>query len=201
MSKTARNFFLVFVLLCSVLTFFGVKPKIAKAATIPILKPNAGLNNYQLSMPANIQGFRYVFGDLDGDGKDEVIVGGTVLNGDGTKRWSLKDRGYGYMDLVQPGDHRPGNGMAEIYYLAVETTRGSFDGGSNPIVVDQNGSTVWENWSVYYCDHNARGWAGDVTGDGLAEFYADDHTYDVCPDDGSIPKASYDNQGNVFDRI
>jgi len=138
--------------------------------------------------------------DLDADGKDEVIVGGTVLNGDGTKRWSLKDRGYGYMDLVQPGDHRPGNGMSEIYYLAVETPRNIWPGGSNPIVVDQNGNTVWENWSVYFCDHNARGWAADVTGDGLSEFYAEDHTYDVCPDDGSIPKASYDNYGNVFDR-
>ncbi len=144
----------------------------------------------------NYAGHMIIPFDLDGNGTDEVIAGGVVLNGDGSKRIDMPSRGYGYMDMVQPGDLITGNGKNEIYYLATSSPLGQ----SHPLVVDQNGTIIWTNTDVFFCDHNARGWAADVFPSLFGnEFYAEDHTYELCGD-GKIPKGIYNEAGELIDQ-
>lgn len=51
--------------------------------------------------------------DVDGDGKDEVVLGGLVLNSDGTVRYSLN---RGHVDHIYVADMTPANPGKEIYW-------------------------------------------------------------------------------------
>jgi rhamnogalacturonan endolyase len=56
--------------------------------------------------------------DVDGDGTDEVFDGTTVLNGDGTVRWSIYRE---HPDIVAIKRFLPGSKKRQVYY-AVEST-------------------------------------------------------------------------------
>jgi len=55
--------------------------------------------------------------DLDGDGRDEVLLGSAVLDDDGSPMWST---GLGHPDYAYIGDHVPSRPGLEVYY-GVET--------------------------------------------------------------------------------
>lgn len=52
-------------------------------------------------------------GDVDGDGKDEVIIGGVALDHNGKPLWSIN---LGHLDHIHLGELNPGNDGLEIYY-------------------------------------------------------------------------------------
>ena len=54
-------------------------------------------------------------GDIDNDGKDEVIIGGIALDHNGKPKWSLK---LGHLDHIHLGELDPRNDGLEIYYGA-----------------------------------------------------------------------------------
>ena len=51
--------------------------------------------------------------DLDGDGRDEVVLGSVVLDDNGVPLWTT---GLGHPDHVYIGDHNPARPGLEIYY-------------------------------------------------------------------------------------
>jgi rhamnogalacturonan endolyase len=53
--------------------------------------------------------------DMDGDGRDEVVIGSSVLDDDGTPLWST---GYGHIDQCFVGDIDPSRPGLEMFYTA-----------------------------------------------------------------------------------
>ncbi|HYO81697.1 MAG TPA: SUMF1/EgtB/PvdO family nonheme iron enzyme [Bryobacteraceae bacterium] len=94
--------------------------------------------------------------DVDGDGRDEVFDGTTVLNGDGTMRWSIYRE---HPDIVAVKHIIPGRKGRQVFY-AVES---SVHAGA--YVVDAaTGKIIWKSnreddarWS-----HAHTGWAADI---------------------------------------
>lgn len=74
--------------------------------------------------------------DLDGDGRDEIILGSAVLDDDGKPLWSA---GLGHPDHCYLGDIDPLRPGLEIYY-GVETRRAS---GGMCLVDAPTGKTLW----------------------------------------------------------
>lgn len=66
-------------------------------------------------------------GDIDSDGKDEVIVGAFALDHDGTPLWSLE---RGHVDHIHLGDLVPNSPGLELYY---GTEQGHKSGGMGMI--------------------------------------------------------------------
>jgi hypothetical protein len=93
--------------------------------------------------------------DFDGDGRDEILYGGTVINPDGSKRFALPEiSGEGHVDMAQPGDLVPGNGRTEVFYCAEQ--RGT------TLMVDQEGSVLWRDSGTDFGGHCHTGWAANV---------------------------------------
>ncbi len=82
--------------------------------------------------------------DVNDDGREEVIFGGTCINHDGTPRWSLLDHGdYYHVDFVQYADINPTNPGWEVYY-AIETPHVEEDCDTGTILVDADtGAMLW----------------------------------------------------------
>lgn len=105
--------------------------------------------------------------DLDGDGKEEVIFGGTIVKPDGTKLWSLFDLyGYGHVDVATPGDLLPDRPGSEIFFCVewggkrVKRPDGTqYIPGSALMVRAEDGSVIWE----YKATHMHSGWACNVS--------------------------------------
>jgi hypothetical protein len=97
--------------------------------------------------------------DVDGDGRDEVFNGTTLLNPDGTLRWSIYRE---HPDIVAVKRILPGTKERQVYF-AVET---SMHAGA--YVVDaKTGRVIWKvnreddpRWS-----HAHIGWAADIRED------------------------------------
>ena len=94
--------------------------------------------------------------DVDGDGKDEVFDGTTVLNGDGRMRWSIYRE---HPDIVAIKHILPGSKKRQVFY-AVES---SVHAGAYVVDAD-TGSIIWKSnreddprWS-----HAHTGWASDI---------------------------------------
>lgn len=94
--------------------------------------------------------------DLNMDGRDEVIFGGTIINPDGTKYWSLLDlRGQGHVDIAAPGDHVPSNSGPEIYFM---TERPNGMQSNYVMMVSGDGKILWEKKGT----HVDQGWCANV---------------------------------------
>lgn len=94
--------------------------------------------------------------DVDGDGKDEVFDGTTVLNGDGTMRWSIYRE---HPDIVSVKRFLPETKKRQVFY-AVES---SVHAGAYLVDADK-GKILWKSnreddprWS-----HAHTGWAADI---------------------------------------
>ncbi|MBN2448745.1 MAG: hypothetical protein JXR77_00065 [Lentisphaeria bacterium] len=74
--------------------------------------------------------------DIDGDGRDEVILGSAVLDDNGVPLWST---GRGHPDAAYLADITPGNPGLELAYV-METRQSS--GGLN-VVDARTGKTLW----------------------------------------------------------
>ena len=75
--------------------------------------------------------------DVDGDGSDEIILGSSVLDNDGTELWST---GLGHPDHCYVGDFDPDNKGLEIYY-GIETRKPN---GNGMCLVDAStGQILW----------------------------------------------------------
>jgi rhamnogalacturonan lyase-like protein len=103
--------------------------------------------------------------DLNGDGKEEVIFGGTVLSPNGAALWKLEETiagsNYGHVDTVVPGDLLPngllpnGSPKNEIYYT-VEIPNHD----SAAVMVDaMTGAEIWSEFGR----HVHEGWAANVS--------------------------------------
>ena len=94
--------------------------------------------------------------DVNGDGRDEVLLGTTVLNPDGTLRWSIYRE---HPDIVAVNRFLPGRPGRQVYY-AVESNvhAGAYlvDAASGAIVwkVNREDDPRWR--------HAHTGWAADI---------------------------------------
>jgi len=75
--------------------------------------------------------------DMDGDGRDEVLLGSACLDDDGTARWTT---GRGHPDGAHLGDLLPSHPGLEVFYC-VETPQ-RIDGGLY-MVEAATGKTIW----------------------------------------------------------
>ena len=94
--------------------------------------------------------------DVDGDGRDEVFDGTTLLNPDGTVRWSIY---RGHPDIVSINHILPGSKDRQVFY-GVETAvhAGAY------LVDAKSGKTIWKlnceddpRWT-----HAHMGWVADI---------------------------------------
>ncbi|MDZ4801774.1 MAG: hypothetical protein SGI92_26755 [Bryobacteraceae bacterium] len=97
--------------------------------------------------------------DIDGDGKDEIINGTTVLGGDGKLRWSIYRE---HPDIVAVKHILPGSKHRQVFY-AVES---SVHAGAY-LVDAPTGKIIWKSnretdprWS-----HAHTGWVADILAD------------------------------------
>ncbi len=96
--------------------------------------------------------------DVDGDGRDELVIGSAVLDDDGKGLWTTE---MGHPDICYVGDIDPANPGLEVYY-GMET-RQKTDG---MCVVDAaTGKKLWTHKEPTYHLHG-QGMAGDI----LAEY-------------------------------
>ena len=117
-----------------------------------------------------------VVGDLDRDGKDEIVYGAAALNSDGTVRYST-GLGYGYAAYV--GDFDPDHAGLEVWaihsdyddaeYIAeFRDDKGNIIFGDKPTLIKENGRAMvadidstsrgYEMWSYIVNDiHSAKG--------------------------------------------
>jgi rhamnogalacturonan endolyase len=75
--------------------------------------------------------------DVDGDGRDEIVLGSVVLDDNGTALWST---GYGHPDKCFISDIDPERPGLEIFYASEEW----YDNGNGICLVDaRTGETIW----------------------------------------------------------
>jgi rhamnogalacturonan endolyase len=75
--------------------------------------------------------------DVDGDGRDEVVLGAVVIDDNGTALWST---GYGHPDKVFVTDIDPTRPGLEIAYIQEDW---NFDGNGVNIVDAKTGEKIW----------------------------------------------------------
>ena len=91
--------------------------------------------------------------DLDGDGRDEIILGGAVLDDDGKPLWST---GCGHPDFLYVGDLMPQNPGLEV--LTIYETANARGG-----ITCADGKTGRVLWALDApSKHIHRGYAGDI---------------------------------------
>ncbi|GGQ21564.1 rhamnogalacturonan lyase [Streptomyces roseolilacinus] len=90
-------------------------------------------------------------GDVDGDGRDEVVYGSMAVDDDGSGLWTTRT---GHGDAQHLGDLDPGTPGLE-YFKVSEST-------SQPAEVYVNPANGAIRWKLAACCDNGRGVAGDV---------------------------------------
>lgn len=116
--------------------------------------------NFDSFGPTSGSGSHHVdIADVDGDGKDEVFDGTTVLNGDGTVRWSLYRLHPDIVAIKRILPRKEGDTARQVFY-AVEshTHAGAYlvDASSGKLIWKHNRETD-PRWS-----HAHMGWASDI---------------------------------------
>ncbi|MEV0456563.1 cellulose binding domain-containing protein [Catellatospora methionotrophica] len=100
----------------------------------------AGQGNHQLSI-----------GDVDADGRDEIIFGAMTINDNGTPLWNT---GRGHGDALHVGDFVPGRAGLEVFKVSESTSQpGSW------LADARTGQVLW---STATGADNGRGVAGDI---------------------------------------
>jgi hypothetical protein len=83
-------------------------------------------------------GHRVVFQDLDGDGKDEIVLGRDVVDNDGTKMFRAPDFvGQGHADGITVMDFDPARPGLEIAYAGCNQ--------DNAYMMDAKGNLLWNH--------------------------------------------------------
>ncbi|WP_144123982.1 cellulose binding domain-containing protein [Catellatospora sichuanensis] len=100
----------------------------------------AGQGNHQLSI-----------GDVDADGRDEIIFGAMTINDNGTPLWNT---GHGHGDALHVGDLIPSRAGLEVYKVSEDA--------SKPATWLADARTGQVLWSTAAAGDNGRGVAGDV---------------------------------------
>ncbi|WP_257669701.1 rhamnogalacturonan lyase family protein [Parapedobacter tibetensis] len=106
--------------------------------------------------------------DVDGDGRDEVVLGAVVIDDDGTALWST---GFGHPDKVFVSDIDPTRLGLEIAYVQEDW---HFDGYGVNLVDAKTGETLWGIGHKTY--HVGHGMVADIDPSipGLEFFAAED---------------------------
>ncbi|MEX2606107.1 MAG: LamG-like jellyroll fold domain-containing protein [Kiritimatiellia bacterium] len=100
-------------------------------------------------------------GDLDGDGRDEIVLGACVLNSDLTGRWAMPNR-YEQVDALYLGELNPDEPGLEIY-MGMEYYPTN-QPGSQTMVTASTGTPVWESEAGPH-DINGVGMVSDLDPD------------------------------------
>ncbi|MFO7956244.1 MAG: PQQ-binding-like beta-propeller repeat protein [Candidatus Brocadiia bacterium] len=74
-------------------------------------------------------------GDVDDDGRQEVIVGGVCYRGDGTVLWQAEP--FGHTDVSKPARYLPDRPGLQTLFLVESHNPGVY-------LVDQGGRTIWQ---------------------------------------------------------
>jgi rhamnogalacturonan endolyase len=113
--------------------------------------------NYDSFGPTSGSGSHHIdIADVDGDGKDEVFDGTTLLNHDGTVRWSIYRL---HPDIVAIKHILPGTAKRQVYYAVESSTH------AGAYVVDADTGKL--HWKLNREDdprwgHAHIGWAADI---------------------------------------
>jgi len=91
--------------------------------------------------------------DIDGDGRDEILLGGAVLDDDGTALWST---GRGHPDYIFVGDLSDKNNGIESYTIYESRNKS----GGHTMADAKSGKILWELKES--STHIHRGYAGDI---------------------------------------
>lgn len=93
--------------------------------------------------------------DINEDGRDEILMGGTVLDADGCLvfSWSEKD-GSGHTDFVIPGKFDPDKPGYQLLF--------GFEYGYGVALTSWDGKVYWHNREFY---HAHSGWAAKINAD------------------------------------
>lgn len=92
--------------------------------------------------------------DIDGDGKDEIILGGSALDDDGTPLWTTKK---GHPDVCYVADIDPARPGLEIFYgIEVPSSRGGV-----ALHDARTGKEIWA-WEKPTIHVHSQGMVGDI---------------------------------------
>lgn len=109
--------------------------KLTKVWSWENVNPNEGGNRDFWGQGAHILQAR----DVNGDGKDEVVIGSLILNGDGTPRMTIGHGHSEHVDHAYLADIDPTNPGLEMYYGA---EHGHSSKGAGLVDLD-DGKTLW----------------------------------------------------------
>ncbi len=112
--------------------------------------------------------------DLDEDGNDEIIYGGTTIDAQGRMLWSLSEMlGYGHQDVVVAGNIVPGNGRNEVAYIA--------EVGNGALVVSYDGENTDKDDVIWHFKEKPPGGYSGLIGNFDPNYPGDEIV--IWPDD------------------
>lgn len=93
--------------------------------------------------------------DINGDGRDEILMGGTVIDADGCQIFSWTEKAnYGHVDFVIPGVIDPDKPGVQLLF--------GFEYGYGVALTSADGEVYWHNKEAY---HAHSGWVAKVRPD------------------------------------
>lgn len=134
--------------------------------------------------------------DIDGDGRDEILMGGTVIDADGCKVFSFTEKeGYGHVDFVIPEVIDPEIPGVQLLF--------GFEFGYGVAMTNHKGEVYWKFDDVY---HAHSGWVAkvhpDVPGKQIrmnSKLFSRTWVYDGSPPDLTRDKDRTEPWRGMFD--